>query len=548
MLRTRPNAASNARRSSLEVGSGAEHDAAAINSNDRTGKKEFRFPRQQRRRRKGRTSSRLAALQRALKRRMRHYLNRNPQKALPFALVCTGVAILVLFAVLELFQVAMSPSKSSTVRSTISTDFEILFPKQHYWKMRKHEIHMPLPWRDEEFFAANDKNPYDDYGGLEMDFFAEDSAMRNIWYDFQLEEGFAYESPLKPTKKNDEEMEDLAYFAFDDDFKRDEYGLDTNHEYQCRRTHQHRLNFPTCNTYHEIDFIQSQGAYLNAGAYRQVMVGKHDNLDKQERVIFKDIHFDFEATEENYEFVRMDAIVAERLTASPRIYDIYGFCGLGILSEFFPHGDLEEEITPNDEEDASVDEGYDPQNDLSPLQKLIMAKQMADAVADMHGHEGGIIVHQDIQLSQYLWNADKTMIKLNDFNRAEFVLFDDHKNEYCGYWEGIGSGSWRAAEEYADKALSEKVDVFSLGNNFFGILTGVDPFNDKETSDVQKLVRHGVKAPLDEAYRTHTFSEQRLAHLIDHCHEHKPADRPTIFEIVEYLEASIRDAKSKGET
>lgn len=135
----------------------------------------------------------------------------------------------------------------------------------------------------------------------------------------------------------------------------------------------------------------------------------------------------------------MDAIVAERLTASPRIYDIYGFCGLGILSEFFPHGDLEAEITPED--DVSVDEGYDPQNKLSPLQKLIMAKQMADAVADMHGHAGGIIVHQDIQLSQFLWNADKTMVKLNDFNRAEFVLFDDNKKEYCGYWEGVGSGS-----------------------------------------------------------------------------------------------------------
>lgn len=135
----------------------------------------------------------------------------------------------------------------------------------------------------------------------------------------------------------------------------------------------------------------------------------------------------------------MDAIVAERLTSSPRIYDIYGYCGLGILSEFFPHGDLEEEIVPD--EDASVDEGYSPQNELSPVQKLIVAKQMADAVADLHGHEGGIIVHQDIQLSQFLWNADKTIVKLNDFNRAEFVLFDDHKNEYCGYWEGVGSGS-----------------------------------------------------------------------------------------------------------
>lgn len=45
----------------------------------------------------------------------------------------------------------------------------------------------------------------------------------------------------------------------------------------------------------------------------------------------------------------------------------------------------------------------------------------------------------------------------------------------------------------------------------------------------------------------HSFAEQRLAHLIDYCHEFKPKDRPTVFEIVEYLEASIRDAISRGE-
>ncbi|KAL3943377.1 MAG: hypothetical protein SGBAC_002543 [Bacillariaceae sp.] len=494
MLRTRPNAAAsnNARRSSLEVGSGGDNfcndDAAAAaaaggGTNNNEGRKELRFPGRRQQRRRKRTSrgnaGKLASLQRGFRRRMRMYSHKNPQKALPFAIVCTGVAILVLFALFELGQFAMSSSRSkSAVRSSVSNDFEILLPKQHHWKMQRNQIHMPIPWSDQDW--EDDKNPWD-YGGLEMDFFAEDSAMRNIWYNYGLE-GYEYFSPLKPKEGEDEE-EDLAYFAFDDDFKRDEYGKDTDYEYQCRRTHQHRLNLPTCNTYHEIEFVESQAAYLNAGAYRQVMVGKHDNLDKQERVIFKDIHFDFEATEENYEFVRMDAIVAERLTSSPRIYDIYGYCGLGILSEFFPHGDLEEEIVPD--EDASVEDGYSPQNELSPVQKLIVAKQMADAVADLHGHEGGIIVHQDIQLSQFLWNADKTIVKLNDFNRAEFVLFDDHKNEYCGYWEGVGSGSWRAAEEYKDKALSEKVDVFSLGNNFFSILTGVDPFNEKTTKRIQ---------------------------------------------------------------
>lgn len=211
--------------------------------------------------------------------------------------------------------------------------------------------------------------------------------------------------------------------------------------------------------------------------------------------------YSYEATQEHYEYVRMDAIVAERLTGSPRIYDIYGMCGLGILSEFFPHGDMEHIAMP--EFDDEVKKGYDPKNKFTPIEKLVVSKQMAEALADLHGNKGGVIVHQDVQLSQFLWNADKTMVKLNDFNRAEFMFFDEHENEYCGYWEGRGQGSvrwfrcmlvfhvcrllfistwrlvfqWRSAEEYFDKALTELVDVFSLGNNYFGVLTGIEPFH-----------------------------------------------------------------------
>ena len=42
----------------------------------------------------------------------------------------------------------------------------------------------------------------------------------------------------------------------------------------------------------------------------------------------------------NFEFVRMDAMVAERLSSSPRTFDIYGYCGLGIMSELFFHRDI----------------------------------------------------------------------------------------------------------------------------------------------------------------------------------------------------------------
>jgi len=40
---------------------------------------------------------------------------------------------------------------------------------------------------------------------------------------------------------------------------------------------------------------------------------------------------------------------------------------------------------------------------------------------------------------------------------------------------------WRSPEEYFDKALTERVDVFSLGNNMYSLLTGLWPFYDENS-------------------------------------------------------------------
>lgn len=95
----------------------------------------------------------------------------------------------------------------------------------------------------------------------------------------------------------------------------------------------------------------------------------------------------------------MDAIVAERLTSSNRIYNIYGTCGVGVLSEYYGKGHIEtiaidEHVHINRTEEA---EGpLNSYNDLSPLTKLQMSLHMAEALADLHGYPGGVIVHQDV--------------------------------------------------------------------------------------------------------------------------------------------------------
>ena len=86
---------------------------------------------------------------------------------------------------------------------------------------------------------------------------------------------------------------------------------------------------------------------------------------------------------------------------------------------------------------------------------------MADSLAALHNFEGGVIVHDDVQLSQFLYTSnDKTHIKLNDFNRAEFMLWDDEKEEYCRYQNGKGHGS--VSDNYAECEMNP--DSFGKGS------------------------------------------------------------------------------------
>lgn len=58
-----------------------------------------------------------------------------------------------------------------------------------------------------------------------------------------------------------------------------------------------------------------------------------------------------------------------------------------------------------------------PMNNLTNEQKLDIAIAMAESIAEIHGYEGGVIIHGDIHPYQWLSNA-KGEIKLNDFSKS----------------------------------------------------------------------------------------------------------------------------------
>lgn len=85
-----------------------------------------------------------------------------------------------------------------------------------------------------------------------------------------------------------------------------------------------------------------------------------------------------------YENNRIDAVVLERLTASPHVINVFGFCGHSVLTEFADGKRLGELADKKKKE---------------PLARLRIARDIANGLADVHGIDGdgnATFVHFDI--------------------------------------------------------------------------------------------------------------------------------------------------------
>jgi serine/threonine protein kinase len=263
--------------------------------------------------------------------------------------------------------------------------------------------------------------------------------------------------------------------------------------------------------------------------------------------------------------VQREASTMERLTASPRIVNIFGHCGTSILAETMPK-EISEQIIPasGHAQQAELEHISDvrPKNNFTLMEKLNIALTMSESIADMHGFDGGVIVNGDIHPVQWLFSVDGT-IKLNDFNNAAIPDWNPEKGEYCkvdrGQWGGMVSYpclsdllldsrlvdcqltmhrlhvQYRAPEEFVGTPIDEQIDVYSMGNNIYTLLTGLWPFyEDKSYSVIQEKILRLERPFVDKRYHR-SFIETRLITIMERMWAHEASDRPTIFEVVSYL-------------
>jgi len=241
-------------------------------------------------------------------------------------------------------------------------------------------------------------------------------------------------------------------------------------------------------------------------------------------------------------------MVMELLTSSPRIADIYSFCALSSIIEYAP-GNMEDYVMPTkgyeptqppDEQEEVKDPT--PINDyIKPMEKLEMALELAKGLAAMHGHSGGVIANVDVQIGQFCRGKDG-LIKILDFNRAEVLLYDEEQEQYCTFSNGVPpDGSLRAPEEIIDAPLTEKIDVYTVGNVIYSILTGLLVNRDFSISQAHRRITHGKTEEIDANYFiSRSPAEMALVKVIHWCWTFDANERPSIFQIVEFMEDEVR--------
>mmetsp|Transcript_6090 Transcript_6090/g.11558 ORF Transcript_6090/g.11558 Transcript_6090/m.11558 type:complete len:575 (-) Transcript_6090:153-1877(-) len=368
-----------------------------------------------------------------------------------------------------------------------------------------------------------------------------DIDMDMTHYDYHSRSHYKEE---KEEKEKEEDKTNLPESIWDDEWYDEEFRRPFEPYKdmpQCKPMHSWQtIHHPNCNLVHEQPLDDEKwGKYLASGHFRQTfqIYDPGTDLHVAMKTLKNSVVFNANLMESH----RVDAVIYERMTASPWIMDIYGYCGYSGLFEYASDGDMADYVLHRREN------GKDP---LSKLEKLGLAIQAASAIASLHSTDNvmgySAMMHTDIFLNQFVWSDHR--FKLNDFNRGHLLWWDEKEQENCPYVNSrgnAGNSRFRAPEELNGDWQTEKVDVFSLGYIIYSLITENIPFQEYDSKEVQQKMRDGHLPAIGlEILRSIDPIDKVLMDAMNMCFEYNWRKRPRASDVRDFLFQEMEKIKN----
>jgi serine/threonine protein kinase len=181
--------------------------------------------------------------------------------------------------------------------------------------------------------------------------------------------------------------------------------------------------YPSCNGMHELaietmgeDNGNSVNLFGTKGYWRNAW---RVDVQAKDTIVLKTLKYEHNFEDAHFEHDRVDAVAMERLTSSPHVINVFGFCGHSVLSEY---ADV-----------SRVGELADKAK-KKPLARLQIARDIANGLADVHGINGdgnATFVHLDINPANVV--SVGGTLKLNDFNIGIIRRWNVTSHKPCGF-------------------------------------------------------------------------------------------------------------------
>ncbi|KAL3941698.1 MAG: hypothetical protein SGBAC_003978 [Bacillariaceae sp.] len=339
-----------------------------------------------------------------------------------------------------------------------------------------------------------------------------------------------------------------------------------------------------CNQLHELDMVSSsvqnkldflgQGWFRAAWKFSFVKYSyetkgkgvKSVNMT-QEGLVMKTLRLEREFLDEYYELHRRDAVAMERLTWSPYVMDVYGYCGQSALNELAYFKEEINNLEQLDRAMRNLKQKDQKEREKVEYMKLKLATSVATGISHVHqvhspsalAAAGRAALPSKPLMTHYDINPRNIAIvaggkpKLNDFNIAEFIQYNpNNANQSCGFPSRLHEPWWRAPEEMyipqdveVDMRLvNEKVDVYALGAVLFHILTTHSPrgkMKRERMDEVRVVVAMGVAPTLPAPYNV-SDSPAVLAfrQALELCFVIDPVQRGSAQQVAKILQDAVK--------